>query len=105
VSGHVGASGVERFESASLPGGRHGSLAVGLPPCSIAASGLVFRGVGTVTLDGGVRPESFTCPTSDVLPASYAARATTWRLHGNVTGESTGMDTRLFVVDLPARLP
>jgi hypothetical protein len=102
---HFGAVGVEAYSDGSLIGGRHGSLAMGVPPCSLTGTGLVFRGVGTVTLDGGVRPESFTCPTSRILPASYATRATTWRLHGTVAGDATGMDTRLFVVDLPARLP
>lgn len=102
---HAAERGVEAYSDGTLPGGRNGSLAVAIPPCSISSSGVAPRGAGTVTLDGGVRSESFTCPTSRILPSSYATRATTWRLHGNVVGDTTGMDTRLFVVDLPARLP
>lgn len=102
---HAETKGVEVYQDGSLPGGRRGSLAVGIPPCSMATTGLVARGAGSVTLDGGVEPESFTCPTSRVFPASFALGPTTWRLHGFVAGESTGVDTRLFVVDLPARLP
>ena len=103
VKAHV--AGAELYLDGSLEGGRHGSLAMGVPPCSTAVLGLVPRGVGTVTLDGGVDSESVTCPIDRLLPASYATRGTTWRFHGTVAGDTLSRDTRLFVVDLPARLP
>jgi len=101
----VGQNGVEVYEDGTLPGGRGGSIALGIPPCSTSSSGLVPRGAGTLTLDGGVSSESITCPTERIFPASYAPKATTWRFHGRAAGDTTGRDTRLYVVDIPARLP
>lgn len=105
ASAHAGAVGAEVFTESRAPGGRSGSLAVAIPPCSVAMSGLASRGAGQVTLDGGVRPARFTCPADRSFVGSYATAATTWRLHGTAAGESTGQDTRLFVLDLPTRLP
>lgn len=103
--GHVGAFGAELYTDGSLPGGRYGSLAVGVPPCSLAASSIVARGAGMLTLEGGLTKESVVCPGLPKLVASYATKATTWRFSGTAVGENTGQDTRLFVIDLPARLP
>lgn len=103
--GKVGHHGVEMYEDGFLRGGRNGSVALGIPPCSTATVGVVPRGSGTLTLDGGVRSASITCPTERIFPASYALAATTWRFHGHAAGDTTGRDTRLFVVDLPKRLP
>ncbi|HEX8001110.1 MAG TPA: hypothetical protein VF519_00275 [Mycobacteriales bacterium] len=97
--------GAETYTDGRLPGGQRGSIALGIPPCSTSLVGIAPRGVGRLTLDGGVSPVSVTCPTDRVFPASYAPGPTTWRFHGAATGDATARDTRLFVVDLPARLP
>lgn len=102
---HSGQTGAEVFTEASLPGGRHGSLGVGVPPCSFAAVHVAMRGVGRLTLDGGAKPETVVCPDQPKLLGSYATGPTTWRFHGLAAGDITIQDTRLFVVDLPARLP
>lgn len=102
---HVLQSGVEVYGDGSLPGGRYGSIGAGKPPCSLAASSLVSRGVGSVTLEGGVDRPEFTCPTSRVMLSSYATGPTTWRLRGTAVGDNTMADSRLFVLDLPRRLP
>ena len=105
ASSHVGLYGVEVSGEYAARGGRHGSLALAFPPCSVAASGIVSRGVGAVTLDGGAEPKTFVCPADRAYLSDYAPRATTWRLHGPAAGETTLQETRLFVLDVPARLP
>lgn len=96
-------SGAEVFFEASAPGGRHGSVAMALPPCSGAASGVLRRGAGQVVLEGGEEEESSTCPPPDSVPqiASWATAKTTWRLAGTMAGDTTLNHTRLFVIDLP----
>lgn len=98
-------SGVERFKEASAPGGATGSIAISEPPCSEAASGVVSRGAGTLTLDGGVERDTFTCPTERGALSAWATRRTTWRVHGDVNGDTTMAGARLFVLDLPKSLP
>ena len=94
--------GAEVFFEATLRGGRHGSLAVALPPCSTAHIGVVDRGVGEATLSGGVEEKTTTCPTDRPSgAATWAPKKTTWRLEGTVLGDSTLNETRLFVIDLP----
>lgn len=105
AAAHVGLSGVEVSGEYAAPGGRYGSLALAFPPCSVSGTGVVSRGVGQVRLDGGVDPKTFTCPADRNFLADFATRATRWRLHGPVAGETTGADTRLFVLDVPKRLP
>lgn len=105
ASSHAGMRGVEVSGEYTAPGGQHGSLALAIPPCSMTKTGVVSRGVGTVTLDGGTQPRTFTCPVDRAFLADHATRATSWRLHGRVVGETTLQETRLFVVDVPARLP
>ena len=45
------------------------------------------------------------CPADRAYLSDYAPRATTWRVHGPAAGETTLQETRLFVLDVPARLP
>lgn len=106
VSGVLtGTTGVQHFESASLPGGVGGSIAVGAPPCSQAGSGLTPRGVGTATLRGGTHEPSLTCPANAGRPyvTATAPAEADWRLTGPVVGESTMANVPLLVLDLPAR--
>lgn len=105
ASAHTGLRGVEVSGEYTAPGGRYGSLAIAIPPCSMSGSGVVSRGAGSVTLDGGAQPKTFVCPADRTWLSDYAAGPTTWRLHGTVAGDTTNQETRLFVVDVPARLP
>lgn len=98
-------SGAEVFGDVSAPGGASGSIAVSEPPCSESVNGTVSRGAGTLTLDGGVTRPKFTCPTDRGALASWALRRTTWRVHGTMAGETTQAGARLFVLDLPKKLP
>ena len=90
------------FTSASLAGGTSGSIAQALPPCSNAEAPPIMEGVGQLTLAGGTREESLTCPG---LPhgaiASWSARVTTWTARGFAAGSSTLYNTRLLVIDIP----
>lgn len=106
TAGAYGAgSGAEISADVSATGGGTGSIAVSEPPCSESTSGAVSRGVGTLTLEGGRTKPTFTCPTSRGALASWAERRTTWRVTGKAVGETTQSDARLFVMDLPRRLP
>lgn len=91
---------VERFEHASLAGGRRGSLVVATLPCRPLHRFGVFReGFGTATLSGGPKPVTFDCQ-KDLHDATAAAdHATTWKLDGLVVGTAAGT-TRLAVIDL-----
>ncbi|HVF06554.1 MAG TPA: hypothetical protein VNA20_17065 [Frankiaceae bacterium] len=100
----VGA-GVEVFRQAAAHGGGTGSLAVAEPPCSEATTGAVSRGIGTLTLDGGVKSDTYTCPADRGALAGWATRRTTWRVHGTAAGDSTMAGARLVVLDLPRSLP
>lgn len=102
---YVLGAGVEAFTEASAPGGATGSIAVSDPPCSEATSGVVSRGAGTLTLDGGKTHPTFTCPADRTTLASWAVGRTTWRVHGTAAGDATQSDARLFVLDLPKTLP
>lgn len=105
ASSHLLMASAEVFTGATATGGRLGSLAVAIPPCSVAMSGLVARGVGRVTLEGGAEPVEATCPADRTFIGSYARAATRWRLTGTAAGDSSAQDTRMFVLDLPKRLP
>lgn len=99
--------GAEVFFEASASGGRHGSVAMAIPPCSGAASGVLRRGAGQVVLEGGEEEKSSTCPPPDSVPqiASWATAKTKWRLAGTMAGDTTLNHTRLFVIDLPRDFP
>lgn len=105
ASTHVLLAGAEVFTAAAAPGGRSGSLAAAFPPCSVAASGVVGRGAGRVTLAGGAEPAEAICPATRSFLGSYARGSTEWSLTGPAAGDSTANDTRLFVLDLPKHLP
>jgi len=106
ASAAVAGRGVAVTGGAASPGGRSGSVAVAMPPCSISDVGAVARGAGRVTLIGGVTSPSFTCPatTAPVL-ASYATSATQWRIDGLVAGDTTLANQALLVIDTPKRVP
>lgn len=105
VAVHGRGNGVEVFDGeATLPGGRFGSVAVATAPCSESTSGLVSRGIGTMTLNGGRTTPSLTCPTDDQTIASYALHTTAWRAAGTVAGDTNTSEARLFVLDLPKTL-
>lgn len=91
---------VERFGTATLAGGRHGSLAVATPPCRPLHRRWIQReGHGTATLTGGTKTQSFDCH-KDLRDLTAAAdRATTWTFQGDVVGTAMGT-TRLTVIDL-----
>ena len=96
--GHGG----EVFQRAALPGGRYGSIAQAMPPCSSSIVNVAPRGVGTVELTGGVEAMTGTCPTEDARDLiSWATRATDWQLEGAAVGDPSLAETRLFVLDLP----
>lgn len=81
---------VEAQPEARLPGGRRGSIGIGVPPCD-------ELGLGIVSLTGGRRPVTDTCPA---YPLSAAAKgATQWVLSGTAAGLSSSR-TRLLVIDL-----
>jgi hypothetical protein len=87
---------------ASLLGGRYGSLAEAVPPCSNSETAPLMEGVGRLTLDGGTQKQTITCPG---LPqgaiGSWSQAPTTWTAHGLAAGGSTLYNTRLLVIDLP----
>ena len=93
--------GAEVFLAATAAGGRHGSIAIGQPPCDPVAVGSV--GIGLVELRGGAYGSRHVCPT-DVFAASDVARdSTEWQLEGLATGTDVLSGTvRLVVIDLPA---
>lgn len=100
VGGQVAGEHVERFQRASIPGGRRGSIAVGTPPCRpLHRVGYFREGYGTATLSGGAKPVPFDCQRAIGDATAAADRATTWTLEGDVTGVATGT-TRLTVIDL-----
>ncbi|MEX2458603.1 MAG: hypothetical protein WD770_06415, partial [Actinomycetota bacterium] len=94
----AGAYGATVFMAAEAPGGRYGSVGIGIPPCS-TANVSVGRGVGHATLTGGTRPQELTCPNFGETVTSWNPRATTWRFTGRMAGETTLVSTRLFVLD------
>lgn len=89
--------GVEHFRSASLPGGRHGSLAFADIGCDV--------GVGTATFatDDGSYREDFLC-APESWPWNFATtyEGRRWSLTGNVVAAYTS-PLRLLVVDIPKR--
>jgi hypothetical protein len=91
-------------QGAQAAGGQSGSIAVAMPPCSASDVGVVARGIGQMTLSGGVTTAQFVCPAV-AYPAltSYARTATTWRLTGWAAGDSTLSDQPLLVIDQPTR--
>lgn len=104
VGAYGSGSGVETFEQTTAPGGRYGSVAVAVAPCSQASTS-VSRGAGLLTLEGGWTRPSVGCPTAENTMASWASSATTWRVTGTAAGDTTLSDARLFVIDLPKALP
>ena len=89
-------------DGASAPGGRSGSVAVAEPPCSTSDVGVLARGLGRVTLTGGVTSPTFTCPApAAAILGSYARKSTTWQLTGVAAGDSTLSDEALLVIDTP----
>jgi hypothetical protein len=105
-----GEMGAEVFMDASARGSRYGSFGVAVAPCSTTTLSVPPRGVGQATLDGGVERKTVTCPADGepVVPsapermaATWAPRATRWRFHGTVAGDTSFARTRLFVLDLP----
>lgn len=105
VGAFAGPYGVEAFTDASLRGGTSGSIAIAIAPCDANGTNAASKGIGRLTLDGGVTQPTFTCPLNANPVGSWATRATDWRVHGQVAGSAGGHDTRLFVLDLPPRLP
>lgn len=96
--------GAEVFTSSgALAGPATGSVAVAAAPCSTTGSGLVARGAGRITLTGGPKPVTQTCPIERGYLASGADRSTSWSLSGPVVGDVRGRMARLLVVDLPLR--
>jgi hypothetical protein len=94
--------GAELFLEAALGGGRYGSIALATPPCSTTTTNAASRGIGRVTLDGGVEPQTVTCPTDNPSRlASWAPGAATWSLSGPAAGTTELSETRLFVLDFP----
>lgn len=93
--------GVERFRSASAPGGRYGSAVLATVPCDLA-------GVGSAKLSGRGAQFHFssraTCPLERPSASWYQTAETvyptTWRLEGDVTGVAR-YQTRMFVFDYP----
>jgi hypothetical protein len=100
-------SGVAVTEGARATGGDEGSLAVAVPPCSISQENVVARGVGQMTLTGGVTTPRYTCPAAIKPPimASYARTSTTWQLTGWAAGDTTLADQALLVIDEPRSTP
>jgi hypothetical protein len=103
----TGVSSVEISGDARLAGGRRGSLAVLMPPCSTSstvpgAAAPLPRGVGSMSLLGGVGTPSVTCPSDvgTVYPTSHATGRTTWTSRGRIVGDHTFQSVRMFVVDL-----
>lgn len=106
-----GEMGAEVFMNASERGGRFGSFGVAVAPCATTGLNVPPRGVGQATLDGGVERKTVTCPSDGdplVLPSSpesmtatWAPRATEWRFHGTVVGDTSLARARLFVLDFP----
>jgi hypothetical protein len=102
VSARVLDSGVEVFTGASIyDGSSRGSFAQADPPCSITSSSLVARGVGTLTLTGGVRRPSETCPQGQDELDSWSNGPTRWQLTGPVVGDSSQRHTRLLMIERP----
>lgn len=93
------------FLSAELDGGKLGSIAQAIPPCSSTITGLVSRGIGELRLSGGEEPSSLRCPSvlgdQPELLDDVARGATTWSAEGMVVGDNTLQEGRLFVIDLP----
>jgi hypothetical protein len=101
VGANLSGRSVGAATDASLTGGRYGSVAEAMPPCSNSDSAPLMAGVGRLTLDGGSSQPTITCPG---LPqgavGSWNQRATTWTVHGFAAGASTLYNTRLLVIDL-----
>lgn len=96
--------GIEAFTGATLPGGKRGSVAIGVPPCS-GSPVAVSSGAGSVTLAGGVKPVQASCPQDVMRPSQLARKATTWTLTGPVAGTTADQvsepgTVRLIVIDL-----
>jgi hypothetical protein len=85
----VGTS-LEALPTATLPGGRGGSIAVAVPPCDQV-------GAGIVTLTGAKAASTTACPTGPF--AAAAVGVTRWSMAGTAAGMST-YRTRLLVFDL-----
>lgn len=102
ASGTDGGVAAEAYlQETSMQGGGRGSLAQGAAPCSTTRMGVASRGVGTVTLSGGGKQVQATCPRDSGVIAQSARSRTTWRLAGQVIGDSTQRGARLLVIDLP----
>lgn len=92
VHAGVGRGHVARFAHAELPGGRRGSVALGVIPCELG-------GVGEAAMLGD-GSKSLSCGSAGTAVTSLAAAGpVSWRLTGETTGVSRSR-TRLAVVDL-----
>lgn len=95
--------GVHVLQHAALPGGKRGSIAVGIPPCSTSTSGVVPRGVGSIELRGGGSTQTVVCPRDRHLLGLASTGPANWVLEGMVAGGNEFRETQLLVVDLPPR--
>ena len=91
--------GGEVFLSAAAPGGEHGSIAVGQPPCGFP---MFEPGAGANLLRGGGADRIHVCGADWGGIADFATGTTTWRLEGAAAGASPFFGpARLLVIDLP----
>jgi hypothetical protein len=91
--------GGEVFLSATAPGGEHGSVAVGQPPCGFP---MFEPGAGASLLTGGEADPIHVCGANWGGIADFATGTTAWRLEGASAGASHFFGpARLLVIDLP----
>jgi hypothetical protein len=99
VMGPLG-TGVTVSGDATAAGGSTGSVAIGHPAC--ASYGVAAAGSGVVTLQGGTKDVTRTCPKDVAPPAAAAPGGTEWTLSGASAGQ-TDVPTRLIVIEPPPR--
>jgi len=96
---NVGRYTVQRLTDISYPGGRYGSIAMGLAPW--APYGVTS--VGYARLDGGQNyVQNLTRLEHEIWHVTSSSPGpTTWRLHGDLVTAGLGTGPMLFVYDMP----
>lgn len=87
----VSSTSAEAAPIAALPGGKEGSVAIAVPPCTDV-------GIGALALRGGPQEKRMLCPSERLL-TDVARTATQWTFGGQAAGVTTHA-TRLIVLDM-----
>lgn len=97
----VGGWTFQQLRDIGYPGGRYGSIAMGIAPYHPLTYGLTT--MGSARLDGGQKytQDLDTIEGNTFYVSGWSPGPTTWRLHGDRTTVATGGGPVMYVYDLP----